>query len=345
MPECAGPRPPSAFHFVEPLITALGKATKFKSGVFVRGCSVLDDIIRGAGYDPKNLAQYGDPALGWRLSGWKPLGFRRRVQRTFWNARTCKNPLVTKGPETGLWGLTEAGVARARLLTGGRNLTAEFLDRRLKATGGADGSLMGLLRASVTKRLPRSASAGLVDEHLHNWFVRFIGRDSLRERLLRGQAVPDTLLATYAVRSGFTDIRKMGTDPVCRELYGARTEREREAQQRKRAPLSREDVTWKQEGSHLVVGDFRDTDTQDASQEFLDTVEFETLWANVERAVRTRKPKAWPRYLEVLRMRFEGFTVKEIAGVEGVSRYRASSIVSEARRCLREAREVGTLFV
>ena len=346
MPERAGSAPPSASHFADPLVLSLGRAVGFKAGVFVQGSSVLAAIIQEAGYDPENLSQYGDPNKGWRLGGRGPTaGFRRRIQRAFRNTKQCSTPLTMKGPGRGSWGLTKAGVVRARALTGGCNLTGDFLDSRLRATGGMDGALMSLLRAALTKRLPRSASADLVDGHIHNCFVRLISRDSLRERLLRGQAVPDTLLATYAVRSGFTDIRRMATNPVCRELYGARTERERETgrlPQEKLPPQGA--VNWRREGEYLVVNDFADTTAPEPVELLQDRTEFEALWSSVERAVRTRKPKAWTRYLGVLRMRFEGFTVKEIAAAEGVSQHRASSIVSEARRCLREARQTGALL-
>ena len=68
-----------------------------------------------------------------------------------------------------------------------------------------------------------------------------------------------------------------------------------------------------------------------------DWVQFDGIMEQIEDIVRRKKPKAWMRYVGIIRMRVSGFTVKEIAKEEGVSHHRAASIVAEARRCMKEA--------
>jgi len=462
-------RPPGPTHFIQPVLKALGKATNFTAGVFVPNQPVLVDAVREAGFDPENLSQYGDPALGWKMPGKgpkNPEGLKRRAWRAFhrvaWRGHT-KEPYALSGPEKGLWGMTEAGVVEARRLCGlpelkpasrsasmlpptinfqepmlrtlakatrfkpgdfvdcgpvildtlrdmghdpdnlpndwilgskkgiarcvreafrfahrdwkepltmkgdkpgqwgltrkgvakaknlmggnGRNLTSAYLDQRFSDTGGMNGQLMLLLRSCVAKKLPVSATTGIVDDHIHNCILRLVQRDSLRERLLSGRLVPDTLLASYVVRSGYTDIRKMGTEPVCRELYGAKTERERE-KGLKRNPLTDPRLVWgpgSGSDESLTVTDIEDTVSLDPAQKVMDEVDFEVIWADVEEAVKSRKPKAWARYLGVIKMRLDGWPVKEIAEAEGVSPYRAASIMAEARRCVRDAHSNGEM--
>ncbi len=343
--------PPTPKEFFPFLLQILGKAVNFKAHVFVLGSEITIPVIEKMGFNPATIHTLGDPKLGWRMDGGTgengSYGFRSRVWYAFKGGRyKCKIPLTEKGPR-GKWGLTEAGVEEARRLCGipTRNLTALFLEERLKKTGGLSGSLWRLLQLAVSAKLPLSVKAGIIEDHIQNCMLHLIARDSLRERILSGRPIPDTLLATYAVRAGFNDIRDMGTNPVTREMFGARTERER-AKGIVTTPISDSRVVWskKDSDSAVIVDVAADPWANGATRNVDEWKDFQKYMANVEEVIRLKKPQAGTRYLGILRMKLSGFTTSEIATEEGISVVRAASMIAEARRCLKEARCEGSLL-
>lgn len=344
------PLPPTPKEFLPYLLQVLGQAVKFKSGCFVKGADITDTVILKMGFDPDTLSTLGNPDLGWRMSeGPGSYGFRFRVRYAFKGGwYECSGaPLTMRGPNRGDWGLTEAGVEQARQLCGvpRRNMTANFLEARLKATKGLEGHLWRTLQAAVASKLPISAATGMIDDHIHNCMVRLISRDSLRERILAGKTIPDSLLATYVIRSSFTDIRDMATNPITREMFGARTERERKTGTSP-GPIKDPRIIWTKDADGLAtIGDIAGDPLGVGGVQDLDEWEdFQKYMSCVEKILKKKKPRASDRYLGILRMRVSGFTISEIAEEEGVTTYRAASMVAEARRCLRDARQKGALL-
>ena len=280
-----------------------------------------------------------------------------RIHSLFHQLLRAKKPLVTKSGARGQWGLTPAGVEAARRLSGvrGRNLTADFLDNRLKKSGGLQGGLMNLLRASIARKLPTSISADLLDDHIQNCFTRLISRDSLRERLLENQGIPDSLLATYTVRAAYTDIRDSGTEPVTREYFGARTERERATGTNKglsvnpqaiwsRGPAS-QSVLWAEDPSgQKVLGDVvvhpRSFGGESVAEEWLS---FEDCMSQIEGLLRAKRTCVKDRYLEILRLQATGHSIHEIAAQTGLTNSHASAILTAIRQHLRNGYQRGAL--
>jgi len=366
--------PPPNLTFIRPLLIVLGRLTNFKDDVFLDRMTVIPDTMREAGIDPDDLAKHGIPEHGWRMMGQKQKdghedGFVRRIYYAHRNARDKRYfprkgefkgmPFLTSlGPKRGHWGLTKEGVKVAKQLCGvkdsssstGGNLTSKFLDKRLTETGGLNGTLYTLMRAAVSVKLPLSASIDIVDDHIQNCLLKLIARDALRGRLLKGQKITNSHLATYCVRTGFTDIRKNGTEPVCREMYGARTETERVKQRQAREgdipaitifPTFRNNdftTTWERDTNGvLVLNDVADKDAVDGST-FMERQRFETLWADIEARVKAKKPQAWERYVSILERVVAGCSIKDIAKQESISRHRAATLVCEARRCVRDSK-------
>ena len=340
--------PPAPSFFRDSFFRQVGKDVRFKPDTpFTLNHDLLLKIIRDAGFDPDNLSQYGHPEDGWRLTGIKkPEGLLRRVWRLGQHLKRGARHLIRQW-DIHRWVLTKAGIEHARKLCGmpGRNLTATYLEERIQITGGLTGSLWQTLRSTVSAKLPISAAAGIVDDHIQTCLMHLIARDSLREKIITGKKIPDTLLATYAVRTGLSDIRDMGTNPVTRERLGARTERER-AKGVILGPLSDARIVWaKDEIGQAAISDIAGDPLADGSVQSLDEWEdFQTYMACIEQVILKKKPKAVNRYLGVIRMRVSGFTISEIAEQEGVTTYQAAAIVAEARRCLQEARKKGSLL-
>lgn len=354
---------PTSLILRQPLYLILGRAVGFQPHVYVDHQPIVTEVIKALGYDPDHLEHYGDPALGWRRKGWEnPPGFDRRVLRCFLDGfqKRAKDPYTEKGPHKGLWGLTEAGVAVARELEPKANTeaprpprkranaTARFLEQRILETGGLDGVLWSRLRAAVKNRLPISAVSSQVEDHIQNCFMRLISRDALRGRIEAGEEIPNDKLAYFAVNAGFTDARNAGTDPVCREFYGARTERERKQHilvgpiNDARVIRDIRDTEGLDAGSWADIEDVGSSMTADSTESM---IQFKAIWSRVQRLVRVRKPHTGERYIQILRLKASGHTVKEIAQIQGVSTFRAASLMSEARRVVREARDRNTLKI
>jgi hypothetical protein len=134
----------------------------------------------------------------------------------------------------------------------------------------------------------------------------------------------------------------MGTEPVTREIYGARTMRELV---RGVPPPSTPDcrqITWRTDPE----GDSAEFDLIDDSysqERLLRHQAFEQFFVKAEEIIRQNKPKAWARYLRVLQWKAEGYTTREIANKEKVSPCRAGALVTKLRQCLRENSSDGGL--
>lgn len=244
--------------------------------------------------------------------------------------------------QTALWQITSVGralVAPKLVLVPKRpntpNTTAKWLGKHLRPPSGqTESDLYRMMRAALCKRLPVSANADMIDDHIQNFMVRVIRRDAFAKMLADGGSVPYSKVVAYCVNSGRTDARDMGVEPVCREMFGARTEKERrEQQEHPEEPQfgNRPPATRDTDGSFMP----QDTDEID--------MDFEVIWHQIENVVNDHKPQAWERYSGILAMKYRGMTTKEIAAAEGVSRNRAASMLAEARRCVRESYAAGDL--
>ena len=215
--------------------------------------------------------------------------------------------------------------------------------------------LYRMMEKAVASRCPVSAASNQVGDHVSQCIMRLIHRDALRERILAGTPVTDSHLCTYAVRSAWSDARNSGTNPVCRELFWARTETDR-----KKKPS--EDPTVKVQLDPRLCfarGDFEDVskvntglyfagnplpDIVDTPAHEVEDVIFfeENIWGALVEELKRVKPTVYPRYLKVLEVKLKGGGAQQVAKEIDVSRSRATSMIAETRRVLREARASGT---
>lgn len=232
--------------------------------------------------------------------------------------------------------MTKRTLASQRATAQKPNMTARYLELRLQKT-----NLFDRLTLAITNRMPISARTSQVDDHIQNFFNRLIRRDALRNAILSGETIPDTKLLLYAVRSARTDVRDSGREPVCRDLYGAKAEHERRTGPRPeltaRTKFNDGLVrTWDQDGMAVMV---EIPDYSDVALE--DRLHFESIWKRAVAILKRKKPKAWRRYVEVLRMKYEGYSTKDIAQVQGVSRHRAAGLTATLRETMHEAANEG----
>ncbi len=359
---CSPPVPKYSF-FTEPVLRVLGRRTLYQPNVIIKLDDALrDEVLTEAGFDPAKLP---DHWVATRKSK-TPAGIDTNVTTAYrflhhdthqgrhgqaWALRLGRNK----------WALSELGVVEAKRLDklkakteakakakakrqpNKANATSLWLTKHLTPEpGSAESKLMRMMKAAVAKKCPVSASMDQVEDHVQQCFLRLIRRDSLRKRLEDGCNITYTHIATYAVRSAYTDVRDAGTEPLCREMFGARTEKERrdkaEAAKKKEQPMA---VFARTE--NVVINAQRElvdvTDPSASVAEVLaERVSFEKMWGRLQDAMKVAKPHAYGRYIGILKMQIlEGCSVKEIAEVEGVSPYRAQTMLQEARRAVRSA--------
>lgn len=333
-------RPPTARFYQTSILKVLGKLTQNQAGVFVDKDMVVEHVLEDMGYDPKNLSQYGSPEQGWRLKG-KPtppsidrqigFGFRNLVKR-------AQAPLCVYGSKRGQWALTEAGVLalpkEEQPKAPTKNRTSKLLDERLKAPGGMRNSgLYKAMKTALQRKLPVSAATDQIDDHIQMYLQRLIHRDGLRDWLEAGNEVSNSRIASFAVRSAFTDCRDSARNPICRTLYGAKTEKELDAP-------DDIDHLWSSEVAKVAkVGEedsllFEVVDTMNPSIE--EALMFRSIWAEIEETLQRRKPEKSEQYSQVLRLAVQGHSLKEIQEKMGVPENKANSLLSEARGLLKK---------
>ena len=211
-----------------------------------------------------------------------------------------------------------------------KNATASYLEGRIMSTGGMNGTFVNKIRAAINKKLPVSRTIGMTEDHVQNFFTKMIHRDSLAKDIANGYKIRDGELVLFAIRSGYTDIRDTSVDPVCRELFGSRNQKDRKSGE-SIGPIRDSRVVWSpQDDGYQTWADIADTS---ANQE--DSAIFNQLWNKLEDTIREYKPNAAERYINILQCKVMGDTVGEIAEKENVSVFRAASMMAEVRRVLR----------
>jgi len=318
--------------FVEPLLKALGKLSQHSPTPVPR-----EDLLRAtlveAGYDPDKLP------LGWEepTSNAQP-----KYQETIrWAARSVS--AFVQFPSRGFWVLTPAGLERAARLNGATiigttqtapskprtpNATSKWLSKHLApARGSSESPLMQMMRGALRKHLPLSAQCDLIDDHIQTFMERVIRRDSFAKALETPEGLPYSKVATYCVHSGCSDVRGMGVEPVCRELLGARTERERSKALPEDASVGGPSVPLDSDGNFVLP--------EELDSEPGDCLDFETLWKQVEEVVQKAQPENWKQYSNILLLKARGFTNKEIAEVEHLSPSKANKMLFTVRQLVR----------
>jgi len=338
---------PSFSDFRNPVLTVLGTLTDNQPGVFVPLTDKLFLMVyRAAGWNPKRLSLCGKPEDGWRIEGISgPPGFRRKVSIAYQDLHTrVKVPLTVKG-NRGQWALTPSGVAQNQVLEeasrGKPNETALFIDRRLKET---KGDFLRLLHRSVASKMLVSATSGMVEDHVQNCMVRLIHRNALKSRIMMGLPIPDYHIVQWAVRAAYTDARNDGTEPVAREMYGARTDTERARAKSDPSLIvttSHRDprILWGGEDSDGAWTDIRDDDTTATSEAVDDNLLFQGIWDKVETVMRAKTPEG-SHYLDLLGRKATGFSIQELADDEGVPAKRMKALLNKAKRTARASWEI-----
>lgn len=329
--------------FAAPMLRALGKLSGHTLNPVDRH-EVVRATLREAGYDPNNLP------VGWDTpsSNGQP-----QILEALRSLARSMSTLITRTMRNS-WSLTPAGLERAAKYNGitlatiptpppepvkkaGPNVTAQWFTKHLTPSKGeSDSELMRMMRGALMRHMPLSVRRGLIEDHIQNFIVRVIHRDSFAQVLASGEEVPYSKVASYCVNSGRSDARDMGTDPVCREMMGARTDKERRMKIEEPSEVTVQPVTPTNPARYLdtngsLMDMAEETTTVDPDQNF------EMIWRRVEDVIQKRNPRAWEMYGQILHMKIAGFSTSEIAIQAKVTRTQASKMVQDARQMVRES--------
>ena len=322
--------------FAQPMLRALGKLSGHTLEPVDRP-DVLRSTLAEAGYDPDHLP------LGWNdlASNGQP-----QIMEALRSLARSMSTLITRN-QRNTWSLTRAGLDRAAEYNGvvltlvedpipapkkqGPNLTSQWLTKHLTPIRGeADSKLMTLLKGALTRHMRISVDRGLVEDHIQNFMIRVIRRDSFAATLAAGEELPYTKVASYCVNSSRSDVRDMGTDPVCREMMGARTDKERRQHDTEESAVTAQPAN---KGHYDTDGNVK---APAAVVTPVVAPDFETVWRRVEETASAHRPHAWKLYAPILQLKAEGFSIQEIATQKGITRKRASKMLSDACQLVRD---------
>lgn len=104
------------------------------------------------------------------------------------------------------------------------NKTSLWLQEHLKE--GPHSKLWKTLEQALKYKCGMSSRISQIEDHIQAFLEKLIRRDSLKDKIDQGLPIYYKQLAAYAVNSAKNDMRDNGSNPVCRELHGARTDTE-----------------------------------------------------------------------------------------------------------------------
>lgn len=168
----------------------------------------------------------------------------------------------------------------------------------------------------IRSKCQTSDRIGQVEDHAMNFVRKAIQRDAFRSRIEENRPIPYSQVAVYAVRSALNDIRDTGSDAVCREILGSRTEREvREGTGPDRNPIrTRQSFRSKavrfRDGACVDLIDAKVSKKVDLDE----TILFDQVWGRIETLIRKRfRPEEFDMVLGFLKERIQGSSVQEAA--------------------------------
>ena len=136
-----------------------------------------------------------------------------------------------------------------------------------------------------------------------------IARDALKSRIESDLPITYSHIAAYCVRSAYNDIRDSGTNPILREMVGARTEVEiKKGVSGVSMPLDQLNVQYRVI-NHINEEGFRDVEIIDMATHIEEKKGFEDVWQQIKEYAVSSKD---PMILDILGLKLEGHSLSEI---------------------------------
>ena len=238
----------------------------------------------------------------------------------------------------------------------GAHLVRSWLNEQLSK------GLLSTMHQVLSNKLAKSYNLGEIDDLINNYLADILASKAFQERIIRGDLPTHKTLASWALRRAYSKFRNAGKDAHERSLREANTSRERT--RNLEGDLDREAihhavVEISTFGEHTPIHLVNTKEGQDSAMaghhsgmpllDVVDPLDAEDALtaaldkqrglARLEKAVKAHKAGAPDRYWGIYDKVCDGFSCKEIADAEGVSRNRAASLTASLRDSLSDIRD------
>ena len=238
--------------------------------------------------------------------------------------------LVTEGNE-GTFSLTRLGLltdpATVPVKFGTHdygNLTARWIREHHH-------ELVPSITKTLTRKYKRSVNAGIIEDHIQHFLMTMIRRDTLHDRICRRETIYISQVRSWCVNNVNSQIRDSAREPVMRLFLGAKTAKERAAEEARGLPANMVEVTQStignfddEEGPELIPSERLKADCLGLVRELLDAHDVENFDDKLE---------LWEEC--VLR----DSPVEEVAERHGLSAWMATRHIRQVKKVLRENRD------
>jgi len=228
------------------------------------------------------------------------------------------------------------------------NLTAKWIEKQGQP-------LIDKLIVWLGSKMRRSEELGQIEDHVQQFLLNMVKRDSLRTALLTGESISLAKIKGYVYNQGKTDTRNNGRNAVCRAIHGALTPKEVKARKTLVEPTVRvprsakahenPNFTWVRDAapmdgnSSVPMENIQDVASITQTEQKL---AFDAGFKAVQDILRRRAPKNAEQYGEVLYNRIVlEMSVREISEHMGITRNEAASRLRTAKNIISREREAG----
>lgn len=262
---------------------------------------------------------------------------QKPVKSTFDLTRLIDANLVQTATD-GKFFLTSWGVLESRRVRFGESLTGAWVHVNLNAPVKADEpntTLYQYLSGRLAKKLPASSLNHLVGDHVQEFLIHLIERDSLANRIREHLPIHPSSLLVFLARSAYNDLRDMAQEPVCRQLIGAKTELEVQGNVKRKTHLCGDTsitvVNQKSESGddslpEMCVVAASPTDSIEAMEAF------DMFWARLQPILENQMGEDRGRQaLALSRKVVDGLSIREAGEEEGMDLKSATALYTKAR--------------
>ena len=203
-----------------------------------------------------------------------------------------------------------------------------------------DNEMLQKLAVALGFKMEISRNADLLHDHIDKAVERWLDRDAFAGKIELGEAPKFGALKAFLINSAYTDARKLGRDPVCRTLLGAKTQTDFKLEKEGRSTADFQHPAPSEISVEKNIdGEITNTTVIDNSPSF-NEADFQEVWDRLETIFEKKFGDHGEEYLHIMHdFGVEGYTVKEIAERRSISDSDVTQILSEVRRHMRRDRD------
>ena len=252
-------------------------------------------------------------------------------------SRLVEANLVSPGTN-GKFFLTSLGVLESRRVRFGESLTGAWVHVNLNVPVKADDpgtTLYQYLCGRLAQKLPASSLNHLVGDHVQEFLMHLVQRDSLAKQIRQHLPIRPSSLLVFLTRSAYNDLRDMAQEPVCRQMIGAKTELEVQGLVKRKTHLCGDStitvVNQKSEAGDDSLPEM--CVVAQAPTESIEAMEaFDMFWARLQPILENQMGEDKGRQALALSKKVvDGLSIREAGEEEGMDLKDATALYTKAR--------------